>query len=192
MKGDQWIHKRKTWLKKKHSTRFINYYSSLSRPKLAAKPNALTGSDGISISQVKYNSQVKPDNQATSNDQTKSNGQAEPIGKTKPGQIRASFFIRTYDFRDENLTLKDVEKVYGVRKLYKDEASDDCMDIEKRLSKLESSAAVFINKTRPESKELFLTRAKLADSKKFLATMSYRSVKRKIQYDKVVFDVSTR
>ncbi|KAF9078993.1 hypothetical protein BGX27_007305, partial [Mortierella sp. AM989] len=76
--------------------------------------------------------------------------------------------------------------------MYRDINLEDCMLFEKLLSKLESSSAVFIQKILSGSQDTSLTRAKLAEFKKFLAIMMYRGENRRGQYFNDLFDNSTR
>ncbi|KAG0212716.1 hypothetical protein BGX28_005749 [Mortierella sp. GBA30] len=96
-----------------------------------------------------------------------------------------------YRVRDKTTTLNDVDRAYGVENMYRDFTVDDCMMFEKLLSKLESSSATFIRKVW-SGEALSLTRAQLADLKKFLAIMMYRGEHRRSQYFDDNFDISTR
>ncbi|KAF9176720.1 hypothetical protein BGZ51_009770, partial [Haplosporangium sp. Z 767] len=62
---------------------------------------------------------------------------------------------------------------------------------EKLLGKLESSVATFVQ-TVLSGQEISLTRTKLADLKKFLVIMMYRSECRRKQYTEEIFDFATR
>ncbi|KAF9177039.1 hypothetical protein BGZ51_009276, partial [Haplosporangium sp. Z 767] len=98
--------------------------------------------------------------------------------------VRGGPEIKMYRVLEQIITLEDV-RAYGIQNMYRDITSDDCMQFEKLLGKLESSAATFVQ-TVLSGQEISLARTKLADLKKFLVIMMYRNESRKyvpqIQY----------
>ncbi|KAG0200721.1 hypothetical protein BGX28_006290 [Mortierella sp. GBA30] len=99
--------------------------------------------------------------------------------------------IKVYGVQSQSITLQDVGRAYGIQDMYRDFNSQDCMRFEKLLSQLEFSASVFL-KIISGSKDISLTRAQLADFKKFLVNMMYRSERRRQQYVGDTFDTETR
>ncbi|KAG0001463.1 hypothetical protein BGZ80_009358 [Entomortierella chlamydospora] len=100
--------------------------------------------------------------------------------------------IKIHDVRSQRSSQMNIGKVYGVQNMYRDLKSDDCMQFEKLLGKLDSSAEKFVNKILSGSRDLPLTRAGLLEFKKFLAIMMYRSECRRKQYTEDLFDMPTR
>ncbi|KAF9421501.1 hypothetical protein BGZ76_003966 [Entomortierella beljakovae] len=100
--------------------------------------------------------------------------------------------INMYDVRTEELTLEFSRRSYGIQNMYIDVTAEDCMELEKLLSKFESSSATFIQKILSDTKEIFLTRVQLSAFKKFLVIMTYRDASRRRQYMLDNFDQPTR
>ncbi|KAG0271311.1 hypothetical protein BGZ95_000889 [Linnemannia exigua] len=80
--------------------------------------------------------------------------------------------------------------MYGILDMYRDITADDEMKFEKLLSNLESTSATFIRKIW-SGEDLSLTRAQLADMKKFLCIMMYRGEHRWRQYNDGLLDFMT-
>ncbi|KAI8595542.1 hypothetical protein EDD21DRAFT_390964 [Dissophora ornata] len=122
-------------------------------------------------------------------------GTREPRGKGKPRRKgkhnEQTRRIKTYRVLDHSITPEDVGRIYGEHNMYKDIRLEDCMEFEDRLSKMESSAATFIQ-TIMAGQDISLTRPKLEDFKKFLTIMMYRGESRRGQYVNDSFDPPTR
>ncbi|ORZ07547.1 hypothetical protein BCR41DRAFT_360177 [Lobosporangium transversale] len=100
------------------------------------------------------------------------------------------FPIYVYRALEKTIAQSDVSRVYGLQNMYQDIAEVDSMRFEKELAKLECTSATFIHKIR-SGEELLLTRTQLADFKRFLAIMTYRSECRREQYYECRFDIMT-
>ncbi|ORZ07534.1 hypothetical protein BCR41DRAFT_360161, partial [Lobosporangium transversale] len=108
---------------------------------------------------------------------SKGNSGGDSVGSSRKGNRRKS-------------SGSDVSRVYGLQNMYQDIAEVDSMRFEKELAKLECTSATFIHKIR-SGEELLLTRTQLADFKRFLAIMTYRSERRREQYYECRFDIMT-
>ncbi|KAF9349993.1 hypothetical protein BGX34_001462 [Mortierella sp. NVP85] len=102
-----------------------------------------------------------------------------------------SYNINVYRVEDHSSELNDTSRVYGLEDMYRDINEDDCMKLEKLLSKLESFSSQFIRKIW-SGEDLSLTRAQLADMKKFLCIMMYRGEARRSQYYDGTFDMTAK
>ncbi|KAF9982178.1 hypothetical protein BGZ75_006445 [Mortierella antarctica] len=115
--------------------------------------------------------------------------------KEKPSKLRRKerprYHINVYRVEDYTTILTDVSRAYGAEDMYRDVAEDDCMKFEKLLAKHECTSATFIRRIWKEEEELSLTRGQLADMKKFLVVMMYRSEHRRSQYFNQRFDPLT-
>ncbi|KAG0044896.1 hypothetical protein BGZ83_009829 [Gryganskiella cystojenkinii] len=100
-------------------------------------------------------------------------------------------YINLYHAQDHTSILNDVSLSYGVKNMYRDVTLKDSMKFEKLLSGLESTSAHFIRKIWTDGQELSMTRAQLADMKRFLFVMMYRSENRHGQYFDKSFDLMT-
>ncbi|KAF9343729.1 hypothetical protein BGX26_005299 [Mortierella sp. AD094] len=104
---------------------------------------------------------------------------------------RGEHQIKVYQVEDQTIALNDADRSYGVEYMYRDIAEDDCMRFEKLLSMMESTSSTFIRKIWT-GEDLSLTRVQLAELKKFLAIMTYRSENRRSQYYEDKFNLKTR
>ncbi|KAF9286903.1 hypothetical protein BGZ68_002445 [Mortierella alpina] len=111
--------------------------------------------------------------------------------KPKRKNERPSYDVNVYRVEDHTMNPANVARVYGVQDLYRDVVQADCMKFEKLLSVHEGTAATFIRKIWNEEEDLSLSRAQLADMKKFLVVMMYRSDQRRGQYFNQSFDPFT-
>jgi hypothetical protein len=100
--------------------------------------------------------------------------------------------INVYRVVDHTTTPTDVARAYGAEDMYRDITEADCMKFEKLLGKLECASATFIRRISTDEQDLSLTRAQLADMKKFLIVMMYRSDHRRSQYSEQRFDPLTK
>ncbi|KAG9322105.1 hypothetical protein KVV02_005589 [Mortierella alpina] len=89
------------------------------------------------------------------------------------------YHINVYRVEDHTTNPTDVSRAYGAEDMYRDVTEDDCMKFEKLLAKHECTSATFIRRIWKEEDELSLTRGQLADMKKFLVVMMYRSEHRR-------------
>ncbi|KAH7054875.1 hypothetical protein BKA57DRAFT_452474 [Linnemannia elongata] len=106
---------------------------------------------------------------------------------------RKTYRIKVYQVEDKTTVLNDVRRSYGLEYMYRDIAEDDSMKFENLLAKMESVSSTFIRKIwTGEDENLSLTRAQLAEFKKFLAIMTYRSESRRGEYDEDRFNHKTR
>ncbi|KAF9913034.1 hypothetical protein EC991_005902 [Linnemannia zychae] len=110
-------------------------------------------------------------------------------GRGQPSRY-LTYLINLYRVADHTTELSDIKRAYGAEDMYRDITADDCMKFEKLLGNLESTSATFIRKIW-SGEELSLTRAQLADMKKFLGIMMYRSEHRRGQYFNMWFDTPT-
>ncbi|KAF8957865.1 hypothetical protein BGZ46_002089 [Entomortierella lignicola] len=110
----------------------------------------------------------------------------------KPSRLRRKelprYDINVYRVEDHTTDLTNVSRVYGSDDMYRDLTEADCMKFEKLLAKHESTSATFIQQIWNEEEDLSLTRTQLADMKKFLVVMMYRSEHRRSQYFNQKFD----
>jgi len=113
----------------------------------------------------------------------------EPSRPSRPSRY-FSYNINVYRAKGHSNELNDIARVYGLEDMYRDINEHDCMKFEKLLSKLESSSSKFIRKIW-SGEDLSLTRAQLADMKKFLCIMMYRGEHRRGQYYDGMFDMMT-
>lgn len=113
-------------------------------------------------------------------------------GRNKKGKKKnRGHLIKVYQVEDQTTALNDAAKSYGVDYMYQDIAEVDSMKFEDLLSKMESTSSTFIRKIWT-GEDLSLTRVQLAELKKFLAIMMYRSENRRNQYYEDRFNPETR
>ncbi|KAG0260962.1 hypothetical protein BGZ95_004324, partial [Linnemannia exigua] len=103
-------------------------------------------------------------------------------------KVRPRHDINVYRVEGHTTNLTNVSRAYGADDMYRDVTMVNCMKFEKLLAKHECTSATFIRKIWNEEEDLSLTRAQLADMKKFLVVMMYRSEHRRSQYFNHSFD----
>ncbi|ORZ07539.1 hypothetical protein BCR41DRAFT_360166 [Lobosporangium transversale] len=124
---------------------------------------------------------------------SKGNSGGDSVGSNRKGNRRKSSGVSKRDSREgdregENNRQSDTSRVYGLQNMYQDIAEvDDNMRFERELAKLECTSATFIHKIR-SGEELLLRWTQLADFKRFLAIMTYRSERRREQVQDVWFE----
>ncbi|KAG0295011.1 hypothetical protein BGZ96_012782 [Linnemannia gamsii] len=113
----------------------------------------------------------------------------------KPSKLRRkerpTYYINLFRVEDCTTEPANIARVYGAEDMYRDVTEADCMKFEKLLGKHESTSATFIRQIWKEEEDLSLTRAQLADMKKFLVVMMFRGEHRRRQYFNQNFDPLT-
>ncbi|KAG0313709.1 hypothetical protein BGZ97_009974 [Linnemannia gamsii] len=124
-----------------------------------------------------------------------SNPDLSGFKEEKPSKLRRNKWqihdINVYRVVDHTTNPTDVARAYGAKDMYRDITGADCMKFEKLLCKHECASATFIRRILTDEQDLSLTRAQLADMKKFLIVMMYRSDHRRSQYIEQRFDPFT-
>lgn len=100
--------------------------------------------------------------------------------------------IKYYDIKKNNLEICKTSKKYGVQNLYKNLNTNDMMEVEKELGKLENKCSTLLDNINNSKDFIKISRKDIFELRKFLYIMMYRKDSRKKQYTEGNFDYETQ